>query len=289
MLSKRIKAADRQNRRKFVITSGTTITASSNTNSVAYTFPVNVKYFKVLSYDIPFGWYPVNSRNNNIRFSESAGGGTVTATLTPGNYTVAQMMTELKARLEGASPNTLTYTCTANSSTGKVTISASAGEFTLYFSQNPLSNASQLLGFTYGDLTSSGSSLTGANRNMIVRGTEDHLLICVGTSGNTVAEGGGLFHDTTPSTPTFGYIAMVPVTGSYGDHLYPGVGSSGKKYPIIASQGRGFLSSNTTTISLRYPIKKVVPDGSSETAETSEALVDLNQKPWMLVIEGELG
>ena len=273
--------------RKFIVAAGTTWTSSSNTNSLAYTFPVDIKGFKVLSYNIPNAWYPVNSRNNTIRFVESGVGTDKNATLTPGNYTVTQLLAEVKTQLEASNDSAITYTVTANANTEKVTITPSAGNLTLKFNENPLTNAADLLGFDYAN-TGAASTHTGTKPNKIVQGTESNILIAVGTSGNTVSStGGGLYHSAGGST--YGIIAEIPVNATYGNYLNPVEGFNGEDFPVIASQGRGFLNANTTTFSLRYPIRTITPTGGAATSDSDLALVDLNQKPWMMTLAGTLG
>ena len=287
MSSSSLKASNTLRERKFIISSGHTWTSTYLSSTISYTFPVNVKSFKVLSFNIPFAWYPINSRNNAIVFSESAGGGNVTATLTAGHYTVSQLLTELETRLNAASANTLTYTASVNTNTNLITITVSSGNTTFVWTSSPLTNAADLLGFTYADTVMVGSTVTASFPNKIERGTESNILIAVGTTGNTVSHGGGIYHDAVSTT--FGIIAEVPVTAGYGSWLNPPEGFLGEEFPIIASQGRFFSSANATIFTLRFPRKIITPTGGSQVSEDDPALIVMNQKPWMLAISGTLG
>lgn len=75
-------------------------------------------------------FYNVDSTNNTFDFEEDAGGD-VSATITAGNYSLGDMLTALKTAMEAVSPNTRTYTLTSSTITGKITITGSAGTFSV--------------------------------------------------------------------------------------------------------------------------------------------------------------
>lgn len=89
---------------------------------------------------IPFSYYVFNSNNNNFVINE--GGGDLTVTITPGNYTLSQFETALKTALDAAGGDT--YTVSVDTSTYKVTIS-STGTFELVFTSG--ASAYKQLGF----------------------------------------------------------------------------------------------------------------------------------------------
>jgi hypothetical protein len=99
---------------------------------------------------IPQSWYNFDSTNNVITFAE--GGGNLTATITPGNYSSSTLKTEMETRLNAA--GALTYTVTFDSTTGLTTIAAT-GSFSLKFTA--LNSPYYRLGFTATDTNSSGS------------------------------------------------------------------------------------------------------------------------------------
>ena len=122
---------------------------------------------------IPFSFYIFNATNNIVDFSE--GGGALTATITPGTYSSATFVAELKTRLDGA--GALTYTVTVSGTTGLVTIAAT-GAFELLWGTgvNAATSPATLLGFAAADLTlaatytSTGvAMLTGADGNVFIR------------------------------------------------------------------------------------------------------------------------
>lgn len=91
--------------------------------------------FKVISAEIPFSYYVFNTRNNVFTLDESADGPRQ-ITITPGNYTSSQMITELNTQF-AAGIVTAVYTVTYSSITQKFTITSDGGggnaSFTLNF------------------------------------------------------------------------------------------------------------------------------------------------------------
>lgn len=85
--------------------------------------------------------------NNNLSISEFLGGGTVTLTLSPGNYTRTTFTAALKSALDAISPNGLTYTVTFDSTTSKYTISTTS-LFNILSATGPLNgnDLSELIG-----------------------------------------------------------------------------------------------------------------------------------------------
>lgn len=95
----------------------------------------NVVALKVISVEIPFSYYIFNDLNNTFTLTESTSGASV-ITITPGNYTSSQMITELNAQfITGGA--TAVYTVTYSSITNKFTITSDGGganaSFTLTF------------------------------------------------------------------------------------------------------------------------------------------------------------
>ena len=106
---------------------------------------------------IPVTWYNVKTGvNDTILFNEGAGN--LTATLTQGNYSISDLVTEIKTALDTAGLDT--YTVTYSSISMKITIS-STGSFSLLFNTGS-SEIYKLIGFENID-TSSASSHVGSN------------------------------------------------------------------------------------------------------------------------------
>lgn len=115
------------------------------------------KSVRLQSCTIPKSIYNINSSNNVFQIND---GGVQTVTLTPGNYTIGQLMVELKTQLDAASANT--YTCTYDNIAMRVTI-ASTGATSYLFSQG---GPWRELGFDEAD-TASLVSVTGTNTPML--------------------------------------------------------------------------------------------------------------------------
>lgn len=120
----------------------------------------NIAAMKVVQAEIPFSYYVVHGINNTFTLTEPAGSATVTIPI--GNYNSSTMATALGAALTAASVglNGRTYTVTYSSSLEKFTITASAGDFTLTFTDSNQTNPRSILGFGPGSSTSSASVLT---------------------------------------------------------------------------------------------------------------------------------
>ncbi len=93
----------------------------------------NVYSVALKSAEIPKSWYAFSASAGNTSLSITmSGGGTYTATIVDGNYTSATLATELKRALEAA-VGSGTFTVTISATTGLITISHSAADFTLNF------------------------------------------------------------------------------------------------------------------------------------------------------------
>lgn len=102
---------------------------------------------------IPITVSPINSNNNTLELIENSGATTATVTLSEQSYTGAEIATELKTKLDAASLSGNIYTVSYNSNTKKLTIAASANNFT--FGAN--STALKVIGFTLTPTTYSAS------------------------------------------------------------------------------------------------------------------------------------
>ena len=94
-------------------------------------------------------FFNVNNYNNKIYFKE--GSTDLTATLTTGFYNSTNILPNIKSALETislASGAGLTYTCTLNSTTNKITITVSSGTFQMLMGTNTVNSAKYLIGYT---------------------------------------------------------------------------------------------------------------------------------------------
>ena len=129
---------------------------------------VDVVGLKIISAEIPFSYYIVNTLNNVFTFT-----GDVTVatpiTITPGNYNSSQMTTELKTQLDAIAGNADVFTVTYSTSTNRFTIvsdGATNASFTLTFGTLGDSTNTDLhwfLGFNSGDNASTGTTLVTPN------------------------------------------------------------------------------------------------------------------------------
>jgi hypothetical protein len=114
----------------------------NNNFYISFDEPImNVHEIKLLHVNIPVTWYNINQYNNVINFNE--GGPDLQASLPQGNYTVADLQTQIKTSMEAV--GALTYTVTYSNVTMKLTITGS-GVYSLNFNNNS-SEIWQMLGY----------------------------------------------------------------------------------------------------------------------------------------------
>lgn len=114
-----------------------------------------VRKIKVANAIVPVSYYNVNSNNNTLTWEESAGGGVITSTFTPGNYTSTTFATEVKAKMDADTNNAATYTVSVSAATNKMTITAGANF------EIGVASSSKLTGFSVA--TSAATSQIGDN------------------------------------------------------------------------------------------------------------------------------
>ena len=129
-----------------------------------------VAAYKVIQAEVPFTYYVFTTTNGTFVLEEDAGGGTQNIVITPGNYTISQMLTELKTQLELASVaagNSFTYTITFNDQTQKITyVSSDATGFSFTFGgshDGGTTNPRLYIGFPWGDTDSVTDTLVSPN------------------------------------------------------------------------------------------------------------------------------
>lgn len=186
----------------------------------------NIAAFKAIEVSIPFSYYVFWAAgengvgNNTFLLDDGAPGSPTTVTITPGNYSASQMATELGVRLTAASSAAVSYTVSFNDRTGSFVITASAGNFSLIFNDNPLflvdgrdigqTTPRRWLGFNAGTITSSASVLVAPNAAQL--SGPNFLYLC------SLALG-GLNNDTLYINSQEGsgpVIAKIPVTVNPG-------------------------------------------------------------------------
>lgn len=148
-------------------------------------------------------FYNVDSTNNTLIFQENSGG-VVTATITPGNYALSTMITALQTAMNAVSVNGYTYTITADPITNFITITASAGTFSI----KNTGTLNLMLGFSRSTSTSQNNANTGTRIYNLSRYGFLHL-ICSCSRGDT-------FNTTTGNRQ--GILAYIPICESqFGD------------------------------------------------------------------------
>jgi len=125
----------------------------------------------------PLGTFVIDTTNNKLDFN--IGGGPVVATLTAGTYTATTLTAEIVTRMNAAAAGT--YTCAFSTSTGKWTITKSAGTLSLLWATgaNTASGVHSTIGFP------SSSDYTGAlayTGSFIALHTEESVIIDLRTN-----------------------------------------------------------------------------------------------------------
>jgi len=157
----------------------------------------NVYCIELISAIIPKSEYVINSNNNVIYFSEN-GGSEISATISEGNYTIDELVTEIGTVMTNASAisgSSWTYTASVNSKTNKITITSGnpANLFELYFNggTEKYSNTERtvykqysvgtVIGFTKTDLSGT-YTYTGTNQYNL--NGETYILLKLDNIGN---------------------------------------------------------------------------------------------------------
>lgn len=129
-------------------------------------------------YLVETGWNTFTLRDNDTLFS-------YTITITPGNYTVNTLITELQTILNTASSKT--WTITSSTLTGKLTFTVSSGNYSFIFS----TFCYEILGFN-SNSTNTLITQTITSTNIIKLQAEDCLIIhsdiCTNGYDNTLQE-----------------------------------------------------------------------------------------------------
>lgn len=116
----------------------------------------NMKSYTIEWVCIPTTNYVVNS-SNNVFDVEEADSDTDTITITPGNYTLAELATELATELNASGSLDATYTVSADTKTAKITISATQNIALDFRTSTNSNSAFEVCGFENALLASAGS------------------------------------------------------------------------------------------------------------------------------------
>ena len=204
-----------------------------------------IKTMELESVEIPNTMYVFNSTNNVITFSE--GGGDLTATITPGTYSISNLETEIKTRMDTAGSDT--YTVSIDETTKKLTVSSN-GIFSLLFSEP--NNPYKELGFTEEDTAIAASH---TSTNVVKLSGFDFLYLYI----RNYAQMG---IDTGENSFSF----KIPINKSFGDIVF---------YTKNAGLNQTFFNPNTFQLQSQMIIKLFNPDGE---------IVELNGSEWSFTL-----
>jgi hypothetical protein len=120
------------------------------------------------------GYFEIGSTNKYIDFKESGGGSELTATLTEANYSVDDLETEIKTRMEAAGAET--YTISFSSSTGLWTIST-GGSFLSLLNATGTNAANNVLDKSLGFESADRTGATSYTGSAIALHTIERLIV----------------------------------------------------------------------------------------------------------------
>ena len=118
-----------------------------------------VTSFKIKKIIVPYTFYTINSNNNVLTIFKNGDTVDRSITITNGDYSLAQFITELKTKLDALAGPPQTYTITDNDVTHKLTIAQNSSTFII---RGKSSSLNRVMGFTNVD-TSNAISHTASN------------------------------------------------------------------------------------------------------------------------------
>lgn len=145
----------------YLINSKDAITQSDSNNNLrikAHNFN-KVKSFKIKKVIIPYTFYTINSNNNQLIIFKNGDTSDRTITLDEGNYSISQLKTELKSKLDASLGVVQTYTITDNTINYKLTITQNSSTFII----RSVSSINKILGFSTIIDTPNAIAHTGIN------------------------------------------------------------------------------------------------------------------------------
>ena len=161
---------------------------------------------QVISAIIPNSWYNLSSLigNNKLRFAETGDSSLKTITISDGNYSIDELMSEVSTQLDANSTNSCTYTLTYSEITNKVTIThdkKSTVETTFDFLSTD--TIRRFIGFTQGEFNINSSTNAISDRAVDVTDTHNSVFIRSDLNNQKVIE--------SSSTKPSNIIACLPV------------------------------------------------------------------------------
>jgi hypothetical protein len=161
---------------------------------------------QVVSGIIPNSWYNLSAiiGNNKLRFGETGDAEIKTLTIPDGNYSIDELMSEVKKQLDANSTNSCTYTLTYSEITNKVTIThdkKSTVETTFNFLSTD--TIRRFLGFTQGEFDITSSDNVISDRAVDITDTHNSVFIRSDLNNQKVIE--------SSSTKPSNIIACIPV------------------------------------------------------------------------------
>jgi len=161
---------------------------------------------QVISAIIPNSWNNLSSLigNNKLRFRETNDDGDKILTISDGNYTIDELMTEVKTQLDTNSLNNCTYVLTYSEITNKVTIThnkKSTVQTTFNFFQDD--TIRRFLGFTQGEFSITNLLNAVSDRAVDITDTHNSIFIRSDLNNQKVIE-------SSSSKPS-NIIACIPV------------------------------------------------------------------------------
>lgn len=152
------------------------------------TFPqvVAAHALRVASAEIPMAQYTVHAYTSAVDFYDSAVGAVCTAVLTYGNYTGAQLATELAAQMTSACGVPGAYSVSYSSITQKLTIVRNGGgpTFSLRFGTGSYAafSAARIMG--YDPLVDTATAASSTSPYIVQLQGEDYVYLCLNGLGN---------------------------------------------------------------------------------------------------------
>ena len=189
-------------------------------NPNSYIIDLNEKIHNILTVElqmaiIPNGEYTINDSNNKLYFQETSGV-TLTATITDGNYTIDELVTEIQTQLIAVGGSTYTVTNTNNYIRINSDLTGGAGIFSLIF-ESVDNSIGQTIGFDNTNLTGS-SNYTAENKVLLDNETDVFLHIQ------------GLDNIHTVSDEHFDNFAKLDIQSEKGEYTYLKTSDINQKY-----------------------------------------------------------
>lgn len=171
---------------KFIVVNSFNRASGTDTNfnvNLNGTFPERFSQMCLLNLIMTNTMYNVTTSNNTFVFQET-GEDAVTCSLSVGNYTIYDIINNLPTAMNAVSPLSRTYTMSISSITNKLTITASAGTFTVLSS----GGLNLMLGFSTNNNSTTGLTVTGTRVYNMARygGLMLYCSSCKGDVYNTV-------------------------------------------------------------------------------------------------------